>query len=100
MTKKELKNAIRCFTEGKCIISIHEKYEEDFMLFLELNMIKRYWVDKNRCYLNYRTSTLPRFELRNSEVKKLRKMNKEEYLAKLEFEKQLLEKEINKLKEV
>lgn len=99
MRIEQIKQTLKEFENGEREISIDERYKDVFETYLKLNNIKRYWIRKHRHYLNYRTSTLKRSEYRNSDIRHLKKLNKQELIAKLEYEKHQLELEIFKLKE-
>jgi|LGVF01.2.fsa_nt_gb hypothetical protein len=93
MDKQNLKVRLKEFKDGDTIISIHEKYEDVFQKYLKLNNIKVYWKEKKHVYINYRTSSLGRVELRNSEIRHLKQINKEIRLKEISALKQLLTEE-------
>jgi len=76
MNKQDLEFNLEEFKNGNLIISIHEKYKDDFQEYLKINNITKYWIEKHRVYLNYRTSTLNRLEMRNSEIRIIRQITK------------------------
>jgi len=94
MDYESLKKKFEEFKKGEVIISIHEDYEDVFLEYLEVNNITKFWVEKKRVYLNYRTSTLAISELRNSEMRKVKKMIKKKKLRILKEKKKQIEKEI------
>ena len=99
MKLENLEKCLQEFLDGTREISIHENYKDDFDKFLKLNNVEHHWIDRKRKYLNYRTTTLNRAEFRNSEIRKLRKINKEKEIEIINHKKDALEKELIKLKE-
>lgn len=92
-TKRLSEENIEKFMNGYLEISIENKYKEEVLEFLKELEITRYYIDKYRGgkFLHFKTFSTPHTELRNSDIKCMRKLTRD-------LKNERILKEIEKLK--